>query len=132
MIFTVLRPVDAHLRNRRDRNPFHHLLATVVKPRHQWGFAATITLAIGGFMLMPFGSAFSVHNLGIPLTKLPMIYMATGLASMFAGPLIGRVSDAVGKYRTFAVAIVRRRGDHPLLHAARRHADRGRHRRSTS
>ena len=104
VIFTVLRPVDSHLQNRTDRNPFHHLLATVRKTRHQWGFAATITLAIGGFMLMPFGSAFSVHNLGIPLTKLPMVYMATGLASMFAGPLIGRISDAVGKYRTFAVA----------------------------
>jgi predicted MFS family arabinose efflux permease len=104
VIFTVLRPVDAHLKSQPDRNPFHHLLATVMKTRHQWGFAATVTLAIGGFMLMPFGSAFSVHNLGIPLTKLPMVYMATGLASMFTGPLIGRISDAVGKYRTFAVA----------------------------
>jgi len=104
VIFTVLRPVDSHLQNRPDRNPFHHLLATVTKTRHQWGFAATITLAMGGFMLMPFGSAFSVHNLGIPLTKLPIVYMATGLASMFTGPLIGRISDAVGKYRTFAVA----------------------------
>ena len=104
VIFTVLRPVNAHLGKQPDRNPFHHLLATVVRTRHQWGFAATITLATGGFMLMPFGSAFSVHNLGIPLTKLPMVYMATGLASMFAGPLIGRISDAVGKYRTFVVA----------------------------
>src|ERR1700729_3625596 len=92
VIFTVLRPVDSHLKNRPDRNPFHHILATVTRTRHQWGFAATITLAIGGFMLMPFGSAFSVHNLGIPLTKLPMIYMATGLASIFTGPLIGRIS----------------------------------------
>ena len=60
-------------------------------------------LALGGYMLMPFGSAFSVHNLGIPLDKLPMIYMATGVAALFAGPLMGRVSDSVGKYRTFAV-----------------------------
>jgi len=104
VIFTVLRPVNAHLTTRSDRNPVHHLVATVLKPRHQWGFAATITLATGGFMLMPFGSAFTVHNMGIPLAKLPMIYVATGFASMFAGPLIGRVSDAVGKYRTFAVA----------------------------
>ena len=79
-----------------------------MKPRHQWGFAATMLLAIGGFMLMPFGSAFSVHNLGIPLEKLPMIYMATGVAALFAGPLMGRLSDAVGKYRTFAVGIGRR------------------------
>jgi predicted MFS family arabinose efflux permease len=106
VIAATLRPIDAHLKNRVDRRPLHHLLATVTKPRYQWGFAATITLATGGFMLMPFGSAFSVHNLGIPLEKLPVIYMATGLASMFSGPIIGRLSDSVGKYRTFAVATV--------------------------
>ena len=102
VIFTTLRPVDAHLHIRVDRKPLHHLIATVLKPRHQWGFAATVLLALGGYMLMPFGSAFSVHNLGIPIEKLPMIYMATGLAALFAGPLMGRLSDAVGKYRTFA------------------------------
>jgi predicted MFS family arabinose efflux permease len=104
VIFSVLRPVDAHLKNRIDRNPMHHLLAALAKPRHRWGFGTTMTLALGGFMLMPFGSAFSVHNMGVPLAKLPMVYMATGLASMFSGPLIGRLSDAVGKYRTFAAA----------------------------
>ena len=93
---------NAHLQKPVDRHPLHHLIATVVKPRHQWGFAATMLLALGGYMLMPFGSAFSVHNLGIPIEKLPMIYMATGLAALFAGPLMGRLSDAVGKYRTFA------------------------------
>ncbi len=103
VIFTVLRPVDAHLAKGLDRNPLHHLLATVAKPRHQWGFAATMLLALGGYMLMPFGSAFTVHNMGIPLEKLPMIYMVTGVAALFTGPLMGRLSDAAGKYRTFAV-----------------------------
>jgi len=101
VIFTTLRPVNAHLLKRVDRNPLHHLLATVLKPRHQWGFVATMLLALGGYMLMPFGSAFSVHNLGIPLEKLPIVYMATGLAALFAGPIMGRISDAVGKYKTF-------------------------------
>jgi len=102
VIFTTLQPVDAHLQKPVDRRPLHHLITTVLKPRHQWGFAATMLLALGGYMLMPFSSAFSVHNLGVPLEKLPMIYMATGIAALFAGPLMGRVSDAVGKYRTFA------------------------------
>ncbi len=102
VIFSTLRPVNAHLLKRVDGNPLHHLLATVVKPRHQWGFAATMLLALGGYMLMPFGSAFSVHNLGIPLEKLPIVYMATGVAALIAGPVMGRISDAVGKYKTFA------------------------------
>jgi predicted MFS family arabinose efflux permease len=101
VIFARLRPINEHLKRPAIRDPIRHLLATLVRARYQWGFASTILLAVGGFMLMPFGSAFSVHNLGIPLEKLPMVYMATGIATIAAGPLLGRLSDRAGKYRTF-------------------------------
>ena len=72
--------------------------------------AGNTLLVTGGFMLMPFGSAFTVNNVGIPLEKLPVIYMATGLCSIVLGPLIGRLSDRIGKYPVFcagtAVSIV--------------------------
>ncbi len=112
VIAVRLRPIDEHLKKPSLRNPVVHLLGTLVRRRYQWGLASTMLLAVGGFMLMPFGSAFSVHNLGIPLEKLPMIYMATGLATIAAGPVLGRLSDRLGKYPTFvggsafAVALV--------------------------
>ncbi|RYZ66624.1 MAG: MFS transporter, partial [Proteobacteria bacterium] len=55
------------------------------------------------FMIMPFSSNFTVHNLGISPENLPMIYLVTGLASIFIGPLIGKVSDTVGNFKVFAV-----------------------------
>jgi predicted MFS family arabinose efflux permease len=61
----------------------------------------TTLLATGGFMLMPFGSAFTVHNLGIDIVHLPTIYLVSGLFSIFTGPLVGRASDAFGKFPTF-------------------------------
>ena len=51
---------------------------------------------------MPFGSAFTVHNLGIDIAHLPTIYLVSGLFSIFTGPLVGRASDAFGKFPTFA------------------------------
>jgi predicted MFS family arabinose efflux permease len=103
VIFTQLRPVDEHLRNPSGRNALRHLFGTIARARYQWGFTSTMLLAVGGFMLMPFGSAFSVHNLGIPIEKLPVLYMGTGLASIAAGPLMGRLSDRAGKYPTFVI-----------------------------
>jgi predicted MFS family arabinose efflux permease len=100
VIFVQLRPIDEHLK-KPTGNALLHLVATLTRPRYQWGFVSTMLLAVGGFMLMPFGSAFSVHNLGIPLEKLPMLYMMTGIATMAAGPLLGPVSDRVGKFPTF-------------------------------
>ncbi|HEX2659156.1 MAG TPA: MFS transporter [Polyangia bacterium] len=106
VIFTQMRPIDAHLKVQSDRNPFQHLLHTATRPRYLVGFSATMLLATGGFMLMPFGSAFSVHNLGVPLTKLPLVYVVTGVVSIIAGPLMGKASDAIGKYTMFCVATV--------------------------
>jgi len=103
VILLVLRPIDAHLAQRSDKSPLRHFIHTVSTPRYIQGFAATILLATGGFMLLPFSSAYTVHNLGIPIDRLPLIYTVTGLFSMIAGPLIGRASDAVGKFVVFAL-----------------------------
>lgn len=102
-IFMYLRPVNAHLKMHPDRNPLHHLMHTLSKPRYWQGFAATALLMTGGFMLMPFSSAFSVHNLGIDLEHLPLVYMASGLCSIIMGPIIGRYSDVIGKFRMFVI-----------------------------
>jgi predicted MFS family arabinose efflux permease len=98
-----LKPINEHLKLASDRNALGHLLKTLTEPRYFWAFAATMLLAVGGFMLMPFGSTFSVENMGIPLDKLPMIYVASGVASFIAGPLIGRLSDGIGKYPMFCI-----------------------------
>ncbi len=101
-IVLYLKPIEGHLvGGARSGNPFRHLIATVTKPRHIQAFGTTALLATGGFMLMPFGSAFTVHNLGIAIERLPLIYLITGFCTIFTGPLIGRASDRVGKYRTF-------------------------------
>ncbi|QPF84870.1 MFS transporter [Bradyrhizobium genosp. L] len=97
----AMQPVDGHLKLQHDRNPFRHLASTVGDKRYILAFVVTTLLATGGFMLMPFGSAFTVHNLGIDIVHLPTIYLVSGLFSIVMGPLIGRASDAFGKYPTF-------------------------------
>ncbi|MFB6417554.1 MULTISPECIES: MFS transporter [Bradyrhizobium] len=106
IIAFAMEPVDAHLKLRQDRNPFRHLVATIGEPRYTLAFAVTTLLATGGYMLMPFSSAFTVHNLGIDITHLPTIYLVSGLFSIVTGPLVGRASDAFGKYPTFVFGCV--------------------------
>lgn len=100
-IILYMRPIRAHLVGGAEKSPLRHLQATVVRPRYIMGFLATMLLATGGFMLMPFGSTFTVNNLGIPLSDLPIVYVATGTTFLVAGPLLGRLSDAMGKYALF-------------------------------
>ena len=52
---------------------------------------------------MPFGSAFSIHNIGLSMDQLPLLYGVTGVFSIIFGPLIGRLSDKIGKYKMFCI-----------------------------
>jgi predicted MFS family arabinose efflux permease len=96
-----LQPVVAHLKERQEHSPWMHLYHTVLEPRHWSAFLTMMLLATGGFMLMPFGSAYVVNNLGIAITSLPTIYLVTGVFTIFIGPLVGRLADRLGKYPVF-------------------------------
>ena len=104
-LFIALRmkPVDEHLKLHPEHSAFWHLFHTVTQPRYLLSFISVLFLATGGFMLMPFSSAFTVNNLGISLDSLPIIYLVTGIATIFAGPLVGKAADAIGKLRVFFV-----------------------------
>ena len=101
-VMLLMRPVNAHLALKQDHNAFAHLIATIGQPHYTLAFMVTTLLATGGYMLMPFGSAYTVNNLGIDIVHLPTIYLVSGLFSIVIGPLVGRASDAFGKFPTFA------------------------------
>ena len=101
IISAKLKPVDGHLGKPQEHSPFMHLFHTITEPRHLLPFLTVTLLATGGFMLMPFSSAFLVHNLGIDLHHLPAIYLCTGLCTMVFGPMIGKLADKIGKFKVF-------------------------------
>ena len=101
VISMKLKPVDGHLGKPQEHSPFMHLWHTLTEPRHLLPFLTVTLLATGGFMLMPFSSAFLVHNIGIDAAHLPTIYFFTGICTIVFGPMIGKASDKVGKFRVF-------------------------------
>ncbi|NLU91231.1 MFS transporter [Chitinophaga sp. Ak27] len=104
LIWFILEPVNAHLAVQRDKNAFLHLWHTVQKRDYRIGFAATALMSVGGFMMMPFGSAFAINNLHITAEQLPFLFMVTGVSSLCIMPLLGKLSDKIDKFRLFATA----------------------------
>jgi predicted MFS family arabinose efflux permease len=101
VVVMKLKPVTAHLALQSDKNVFQHLWHTVKNKHYRIAFLATALLSTGGFMLMPFGSAFLVNNVGITQEQLPLIFMITGIGSIFIMPIIGKLSDRIDKFRIF-------------------------------
>ena len=101
VIAQKLEPIDGHLGKPQEHSPFMHLWHTIAEPSHLLAFLTVTLLATGGFMLMPFSSAFIVHNVGIDVAHLPTIYFCTGICTMIFGPLIGKATDQFGKLTVF-------------------------------
>jgi predicted MFS family arabinose efflux permease len=101
VISRKLKPVDGHLGKPQEHSPFMHLWHTITEPRHLLAFLTVTLLATGGFMLMPFSSAFLVHNIGIDAAHLPAIYFFTGICTIVFGPMIGKMADRLGKFNVF-------------------------------
>lgn len=106
VIILFLKPVDEHLKVPQERSPFMHLLHTVTEVRYLTAFVTMALLTTGGYMLMPFSSAFTINNLGIDASHLPTIYLATGLGTIFVGPLVGKAADSLGKVPVFMAGCV--------------------------
>jgi predicted MFS family arabinose efflux permease len=106
LIFFKLQPVVKHLEMQQNKNAFSHLWHTIAKRHYRIGFLTTALLSLGGFMMMPFGSAFAINNLKLTNAQLPMLFMMAGIGTLVIMPLVGKLSDKVDKFKLFSVATV--------------------------
>jgi predicted MFS family arabinose efflux permease len=103
-ILLALKPVRAHLDKKTDRSAFHHLLATVKNRNYRIGFMATAFMSLGGYFMMPWGSAFAVNNVGISQKELPFLFMVVGIFTFMIMPIIGLLADKINKFQLFMTA----------------------------
>jgi len=106
IIAIYLKPITTHLKIKSDKNAFLHMFHTLSNTYYIRAFLSTVFLATGGFMLMPFGTAFGINNLGLTRAELPTLYFVTGIFSICFGPLIGMLSDKIGKYKVFVMGSI--------------------------
>ena len=103
LIMLFMRPVVGHLALKQEHSALMHLIHTITEPRYRLAFLLVMLLPTGGYMLMPFGTAYIVNNVGLTLSVLPVIYLVTGVSTIFVGPLVGKASDSFGKFPMFCL-----------------------------
>lgn len=99
-----LQPVIEHLHLKTEKTAVKHLWHTLKQRNYRIGFLMTALLSLGGFMMMPWGSAFAVNNLNVSYEQLPILFMASGIAALIIMPVVGKLSDKVDKVKIFAVS----------------------------
>ncbi|MCF8323551.1 MAG: MFS transporter [Leadbetterella sp.] len=101
VLIAKLKPVNEHLKIKSERNFLSHFRHVLLLKNYRIAFLSTALLSIGGYLMMPFGSAFAVNNLGVLQSQLPIIFMFTGVSSLIVMPLVGKLSDKYNKFKIF-------------------------------
>lgn len=103
LVVIKMNPVTEHLKLQKTKSAFMHLVSTIKNKEYRIGYIATAMLSMGGFMLMPFTSAFLVNNVNIPQNQLAIIFLFTGISSIIIMPLVGKLSDKIDKFKLFTI-----------------------------
>jgi predicted MFS family arabinose efflux permease len=106
LVVVKLKPVTKHLNEKTEQNAVMHLFNTISQRHYRIGFLSTAILSIGGFMMMPWSSAFSINNLHITQHQLPIVFMVSGVSSLLIMPIMGRLSDTIDKFKIFLFASI--------------------------
>lgn len=106
VVLVKMRPITQHLELKTEKNAFSHLWHTMKLKYYRVGFLSTALLSLGGFMMMPWGSAFAINNLKVTYGQLPILFMASGLVALVVMPLVGKLSDKIDKVKIFFFAAI--------------------------
>ncbi len=105
-IVLKMEPINKHLSEKTERNALKHLWNTIKQRNYRIGFSATALLSLGGFMMMPWGTAFAINNLHLTKEQMPSLFMVAGISTLVIMPLIGKLSDKIDKFKLFAIASI--------------------------
>ena len=101
-----LNPLTEHLKLINNKNALQHLLQTIKKKDYRIGFLATALLSMGGFLIMPFSTAFIVNNIHIAQSQVAIIFFFTGIFSIIIMPIVGKLSDKYDKLLIFGIGTI--------------------------
>ncbi len=104
VVFYVVPPVRGHLQSGADKGrAFRELLRDANAGR---GILFMAVMVIGHFSIIPLLSPHLVGDLGLPESRLFLVYFIGGALSVVTAPRVGRLADRYGRQRIFACMVV--------------------------
>ena len=103
----VLPEMRHHISTEKQAHPFAAMFTVLRDANHLRALLFSALIIFSGFTVIPYITLYSVHNVGISLHDIPLVYLAGGAATLVTARLIGHWADLHGKievYRLVALA----------------------------
>ncbi|HUW26787.1 MAG TPA: MFS transporter [Gallionella sp.] len=99
----VLPELRRHIDTKKQKHPFAAMFAVLRDANHLRTLLFSALLLFSGFTVIPYITLYSVHNVGISLHDIPIVYLVGGAATLVTARRIGRWADLRGKDRIYRV-----------------------------
>ncbi|MFN8416535.1 MAG: MFS transporter [Cytophagaceae bacterium] len=93
--------ITVHMNNPHTKPPIEMFIDMIRTRNIQIGLVFIFFVMMSGMVVVPFVSDYYVFNLGIDKRDILYVYMFGGLATVFSGPMVGRLSDKFGKQKVY-------------------------------
>lgn len=106
LIWLMIPSMKGHIKTQASapQNPLRPILDHLSQMQSLVPLFFSFFLVIGQFSVISFLTPSLISNAQLSQSQVPLIYLVGGLVSLATGPLIGYLSDRVGKHLVFALA----------------------------
>ncbi|MCW5655452.1 MFS transporter [Hydrogenophaga sp.] len=105
----TLPRLDHHLRQKDRPSVWRSIGLVLADANHLRAFGFSVLLMFTGFTVIPYVTIYMQANVGLSDAQVPYMYLCAGLATLLSARWFGRMTDRLGKVRTFnrlAVALM--------------------------
>lgn len=106
-IFFIIPSFTAHLTTAKKQS-FITVISTILSDKNRrWALLLTFLTMPSHFFIIPFLTDFFTKNLGFDYAStVPFVYVVGGLLTVVTSPLIGKLSDRVGRFKVLTTLSV--------------------------
>lgn len=87
----------------KQAHPFAAMFTVLRDTNHLRALLFSALIIFSGFTVIPYITLYSVHNVGISLHDIPLVYLAGGAATLVTARLIGYWADLHGKIEVYRI-----------------------------